>query len=101
MNCKCHKCKSNSRSEHSFQACNCVVAAGGIIVLTKLQQATLVRIRNNCVITIHTVLNSLNNAIKLHPEAKAIYMKAKEHFMEGKGQTDSATNENCLVWQDI
>jgi hypothetical protein len=85
VNCKCPKCKPSSRSEHSFQACNCVVAAGGIIVLTKLQQATLVRIKNNCVITIHTVLNSLFNAIKLHPDAKTMYSKAREQFMEGRG----------------
>ena len=61
------------------------MAAGGIIVLTKLQQATLVRIKNNCVITIHTVLNSLFNAIKLHPDAKTMYSKAREQFMEGRG----------------
>ena len=31
------------------------------------------------------MLNSLFNAIKLHPDAKTMYSKAREQFMEGRG----------------
>ena len=86
VNCKCQTCRSNSRPDmigHGLSACFCVVQAGGIVVLTKLQQATLVGIKNNCVITIHTVLRSLFMANKTIPDAKTMYAKAREQFMEG------------------
>ena len=69
VNCKCQTCRASSRPEHGhgLSACFCVVQAGGIVVLTKLQQATLVGIKNNCVITIHTVLRSLFMANKTIP----------------------------------
>ena len=83
VNCKCQTCRSSSRPEHGLHACFCVVRAGGIVVLTKMQQATLVGIKNNCVITIHTVLRSLFMANKTIPDAKTMYAKAREQFMKG------------------
>ena len=87
VSCKCQMCRnSGGRAEHSLSACCCIVAAAGITVLTLLQQASLVRIRNNCVITIHTVLYSLDKALKkkIFPEAKEMFMTARKQFMDGK-----------------